>query len=215
MSITVGDIIRVQAVASVFGQQTITSWWYRVIGIGVNVNEKDTLLAINDYFNGNALLAPYLAYVACLPSSWDAGVLKSQKMHPALSVYQESASVPVNGGRGAATTSNLATVVQKGTDVGGRSQIGSWHLPGVASADMDADFTVPALDVLLATFASRCLNTLTIPVNGTQMEPVLYHPEVKDAEGVVIRPWSATKLTRALPKDTIRTMSRRTYGRGS
>jgi len=208
MPIAVGDIVQIQARGFLHGQEVITSWWYRNIVPGSTIDTIVVLDELIDYFNISNN-PPYLAYVACLPSDWTAGEVTAQQITPVRSVLRSKTSVPVAGGRGAGTTPNVGSTVTKGTNLAGRSQIGSWHLPGVATADMVGGYLQPALMLALGTFASKSLNVLTLPVTFSQWEPILIHI---DPTGVT--PPTGSLLTRAVPQETVRIMRRRTVGVG-
>jgi len=207
MAIPVGGVIKLAINGRINGQQTVTTFYYRVSGgstLGTVVEDLDAAI---DMFV-TAAAAPYGAFLAAVPVDWTNEFVSGQEVLPALSVARKLPLVDV-GTRGASTTPNLSAVVTKGTDLGGRSQIGSWHLPGVANGDQVGGIVDNALLGAMSAFGSRSLNVLTDVASGMILEPVLFH---RNAENPLASTF--TKLTRTIPQDTIRVMRRRTVGVG-
>jgi len=207
MGLPAGSIVKVAVEGLLLGQQTVTSWWYRVRFPGASATVIADLDGLLTYFVAN-VNAPYQAFLACLPSTWDGQFCSAQQITPALSVRRDVTLVPDAGGRGVTNSSNLSAVVTKGTDQGGRDQIGSFHLPGIADDDQVAGSVSAALLALMGTFASKSLNVLTDPVTAVVYEPILVH-RITPSVGS-----TGTLLTRARAQETIRVMRRRTVGVG-
>jgi len=207
MAIPVGGVIRFAINGRINGQQTVTSFYYRVSAgstLGTVVEDLDAAL---DFFTTSAT-APYGAFLAAVPVDWTNEFNSAQEVLPVLSVNRKLTLVDP-GTRGAATTPNLSAVITKGTDFGGRNMIGSWHLPGVAAGDQVGGIVDNALLGAMSAFGSRSLNALVDPASGLTLEPVLYHRNAANPLASTF-----TKLTRTIPQDTIRVMRRRTVGVG-
>jgi len=207
MALAVGDIVAVKINGLLLGQRTITTFHYFVASPGSSPSTIAALDQFNAYFAAYAF-GPYATFLECVPVTWVNEFNTVQQVTPVLSVARFNVLVDP-GTRGAATTANLAAVVTKGTNFGGRDQVGSWHLPGVAAADQTGGDLIAALEAKMVLFGTSTLLSLTDPVTGIVFSPGLFHrnPEAPLTSTI-------TPLTRAVPQTTIRVMRRRTVGFG-
>lgn len=207
MGMPAGSIVPVKVVGDLLGQETVTTFWYRVRTIGLTVSVIQELDQLLNYFT-TSVNAPYVPFKDIVPESWNGISCSAQQYTPVLSVARQVTLVPDVGSRGPTSSSNLAFTVSKGTNEGGRSQLGSWHLPGVAQGDQAQGFIADALMLAAGPFVSKSLNVLIDPVSSTIYEPIIVH-RAEDP-----RATTGTLLTRTQARNTIRVMRRRTVGVG-
>lgn len=215
MGMPVGGIVRIAINGNIFAQKMITNFWYRVRTASANPNILNELNDLVSFFKVNAA-GPYTSYKNCIPQDWVGETIDGQYFAPGLSVARKNDISADNGGRGATTSTNLASVVTKSTELGGRSQIGSFHLPGVATDDQVAGELILGLKTALGTFGSKALNVLTEPFGGGVYEPVIVHIPVDplNPDKKLPRLSTATLMTGTSVQETIRVMRRRTVGVG-
>lgn len=144
---------------------------------------------------------------ACLSVDVTVARVRCQMVDPtrSLAVYGSiNASGTFGGG---ASQGNLSAVITRRTELGGRDQIGSWHMPAVPDGVSTLGFLngIGSYWTALLTFANR----LNVAVSGTGLasyDPVLWHNRTV--------PHTTSLLTSSQVQDTVRTMRRRTVGVG-
>lgn len=209
----VGSVFAVQFRGKINEQQWITSFQYQVLVQSSAASPVADLGAIVSTMNADAT-SLYNKFRLCLPATTEVDFISAQQLHFARSVRIDLVPTSAVGSRGDATTPNLSAVITKGTDSGDRGQVGSIHLPGVATEDQNDGVLILGLLAAMDVLGSTMLAGFNIPASGLDSFPVLYHPDIKDDEGHITRPWFTTRLTRWISQDTIRVMRRRTIGVG-
>lgn len=203
----VGAIVQFRVNGLLQFQQTISSFWYQVATAGTAptvITDLDDLLTKF----ATSVTAPYVKYLLCLPSSWSGVRIDAQQITPVRSVARDTDISGAVGARGATESSNLSAVIDKGTDLAGRSQMGSLHLPGVATADQTGGLLENALLTAMSTLGSVMLTNLSGDTYDTLLRPIIPH---------VKKPMTTTTgdiMTRTIPQRQIRVMRRRTVGVG-
>jgi len=104
-----------------------------------------------------------------------------------------------------AEASNLSAVVTKHGEFGTRSDVGSYHMPGLASGDFADGELTPAQKTLMGNIGARLITTLVVAGDGTQALPCLMKKNTP----------SVTRTIVAFGvQETVRTMRRRTLRLG-
>lgn len=203
------DIVQIKVNGTLFGQQIITSFHYQVV---IPSTQSDTVTActiLAGSWSAGAV-SPFLAFMACCSPQYECDTITAQRIAPIR--YRAGRTVMGLPGTNAndTTTTNQAAVVTKATTLSGRAEVGSWHIPGLAQANIvDGSLSV-AFKVLASTFASKTLNTFTDLVDGTLViKPVLYHYRKPP-----LLPVAPLQLFTAFVQPTARVMRRRTVGVG-
>lgn len=203
MGLAVGDIMLMQVRGTVNGQQTITNFTYRVSGmttINSVVGDLDNYLAALD----NDPTSIYAGLLACLPLNWGCDFLVAQQISPIRSVARKIVPMNTGGGRTHCNFQQSNGVITRETDLAGRSQISTLHVPGIADLDAVDGETTVGYAPLLNTLADRSILSVGY-VGVPTLTPVIYH------KGKVP---NFNAITIAFSQPTVRTMRRRVVGRG-
>lgn len=210
----VGDVLQININTTLLNQQTINTFFYRCTSPGTgSVSVNADIIGAMAYFE-TGVGGVYAPWRACVPVTNIIKPITGQLIKPHRSVRINRVPANVVGGRGDANTPNLSAVLTRGTDSGERGQVGSIHLPGVAELDQSNGDIDPALGVLMTALGTAVLNPIVVAITLLTLEPVLYHPDIFDTAGILIRPWFTTPLTRTIVQPEIRVMRRRTTGKG-
>lgn len=210
----VNDVIQITLKYTLFDQICMNTFHYKVTTANPTApSVAQDLIDIAGEVDTNANSIYNKARVA-LPVNVANDFISVQRIHNARSVRYDKVPSNVVNARGNASTANLSAVITRGTDIGERGQVGSIHLPGVADADVAAGELVAGLLTATSALGSAMLSAIVVPAGGVQLSPVLYHPDIKNSEGIIIRGWFINDLTRTIPQKTARVMRRRTLGVG-
>jgi len=208
MNLVVGDIINVRVRGNLFSQNVITTFCYKLGVQGSSTDTNTQLSAFNAAFK-TSINSPYAFMLAAISSSWGGLQIVSQQVTPGMSVQVKTSISGDVGGRGVANTANLAYVVSKNTELAGRSQLGSWHLPGVDVTDIDDGFVEVAQIARLQAFADKAVLPFTVVALGAQWIPQIFH-----RNNPPVAPSTASSIYQTTVRDTVRTMRRRTINVG-
>jgi len=208
MNLLVGDIINVRVRGNLFSQNVITTFCYKLGVQGSSTDTQTQLLAFNAAFK-TSINSPYAFMLAAISSSWGGLQIISQQVTPGKSVQVKTSIGGDVGARGIANTANIAYVVSKNTDLAGRSQLGSWHLPGVDITDIDDGFVEVAQVARLQAFADKAVLPFTVTALGAQWIPQIFH-----RNNPPVAPSTASSIFQTTVRDTVRTMRRRTVNVG-
>lgn len=209
----IGSVVALTFRGEIFDQQWISTFHYRVSQVSTNPTVLTDLSDILDDQNTRAG-SLYNRFRLALPVSTAVQDIGAQQIKIARSIRRSIVPTATGGSRGAATTPNLAAVITKGTDSGDRGEVGSVHLPGVATDDMVDGEIIAALVALMEAIGESMRSKVFIAASGLEITPVLYHPDKKDAEGHITRAWFTTDIIRYIVQPQIRVMRRRTIGIG-
>ena len=203
------DILDVTIHGTLFGQQIITKFYYEVLNPST---AADTVTACTTFAGGwkAGAVSPFLAFLNCCPPEYNADVVSVQRIAPVRNrAGINNVNLPGTDGNSTNST-NQASVVTKATILSGRAQIGSWHIPGLAPANMLSGNVTNAFLALMSTFGSKCLNVFYDLTDGTtSARPCMYHRRKPP-----LAPVPTLGLYVTIPQRTVRTMRRRTIGIG-
>lgn len=207
-ALVAGDLLKVWIKGTLFDQLIITTFAYKVT---IDSTENNVITACSNFaadWKAGAV-SPFLAFLACCSPEYNADYVYCQKISPTRYVPGFN-NVNLPGTNANATNStNQAAVVTRGTQLAGRAQIGSVHIPGLADANMLNGKCTAAFRTLMGTFGSKMLNDFASITDATLVtEPVLLH------YNRTTKVYTGTRLFRTLSQETARVMRRRTIGVG-
>lgn len=159
------------------------------------------LIGVGDTFD---LLTPW---AACLSTSALITTTRVQYILPTR--YRATvASEALAGTRtGVCTAQNVAAVITRFTPLAGRSQIGAVHLGGISASDYSGGTLVAGLTTAMVTLKNALDVQLAQDLGPGLWTPCLYH---RGKTGTA----AFTRITGGFVQSTLRTMRRRTVGRG-
>lgn len=201
-SIDDGDCVELRMIGTLHGQQTITTFHYKVSG-----DHPDGEAAIGGWLNDvEAIL--WLTYIRPNLSEQLVDVyFEMQKILPTR--YRSVRKIPANrtgGTAGLACPSGTAMVVKRVNDRSGRSYQGRIYLPAVPeTARLDSKLTAAYIAGAAGLLEAAVQDT--IPAGGGgDLQPVVYHP----AGGI-----QDTLVLHGTLTDVLRYQRRREVGVGS
>lgn len=202
--LNVGDTIRCDVVGSLFGQQIISTFAYRII---IESTDADPIAASTSWANQwqAGAVSPYTAFLNCCPPQYTANQIRVQKIRPVRFSPGVAAVADVGQDLNNTENTNSSAVITRAASLSGRRFVGSLHLPGLAAGNMDNGSVALGFLIKMGTLASRMLNDFTDLVGATKGVPVLVHKTGLPADSA---------LTRAITQQTVRVMRRRTVGVG-
>lgn len=208
MTIALGDLIRVNYVGMAFNQRIMLTTAYAVDSINPAVSESVLCNAIlNELRAGGGADLTESDYLAVMPPQYTLQRIVCQKVAPVRYAYFGVNRGSAGAHAAAARTGNLsAAVVFKGA-LGRRDNIATHKIgpiPEGATVQADGLLTVAYKD-LLDTLADSLTSNIAIAAHGALLGAVIPNNAV---------PGSFTKIVDFETVDTVRTMSRRTVGRG-
>lgn len=213
--IAINDVVEYRLSGLLFGQyvENVLHYICTTAGTGsVSVSQDLTdLMAADD---GNGVTSVCNTWRLVLPLPLTINALQMQVVQPLRTIAKSLVMANVVVGRTAATTANLSAVVQKGTDLAGRSQIGSVHIPGLATLDQDDGELTVAYITALANFKNNLILPIVAPGTNLTIKPVIYSPPIKaqpdHVPPIPARAYRTSLITRAQVLDGVRVMRRRT-----
>lgn len=208
MGLEVGNIVAVSFVGEVLGQRTINTIHLRRAS---PVDPAKTVLQdlddITFHMQPDGGGADWLEtdFRACCAQNWDLLEIVAQQLTPVRSVKRVRVEAVQGTWPSDCEASNLAAVISKRTNFGGRDQVGRIHLPGFphnAAADgLVSSGLLTELNDLCAALDADYV----VPVTGVSYNNCLYHKGESPDFDIV---------TEHFPQTTIRVMRRRTVGLG-
>lgn len=206
MPLTVGDTVQISYSGRCFNQRILFTHNFRVSETTSSAPATEITLDIAEFFSdaANPLREKYLA---CLPPQYTLDEVRAQVLYPLRLPY---ASVPLGvpgEGQDAAETTNLAACFTLHTALTGRDQIAVSHIGPISSVHAASGVWTASILGALIDLADECTNTYAITAALTTLVPVVLHkgananPRYHDVVGFRIQ-------------QTVRTMRRRTVGRG-
>lgn len=210
----VGDLLLLTFRGTLYGQRVMNTFWYSLRTL--NLTNTPTLETLSNQINvqmglGSAWLA---AYRDCLSENYQINQLWVQRVFPTRimkEVYDvDDAGTHTDTG----LTANMQASIMRRTEVASPGNIGGVRiaLPNDVTACSNG-FVTGAYKAKLQAFANKMDDIITCAV-GTDIEPVLPTrlPPVPPAKQGVID--GSRDIARITVMDTVRTLSRRTVGRG-
>jgi hypothetical protein len=206
MPIAVNDIIQVTLEADFWGSRILNTFHYRCLSAPPAGPTSGSLASLLAYLWDQATGIMSLKWGPVNNTSYFLRRAKGQVLTPIRSAY-------VNfdiGGTGAIVpdglqVSNLSWVITRKTDLGGRAFRGNLHLVvPTAGWTTNSGFLSGANRVDREALRDQIPLQVSVPIGG-QYEPVIFHRNLDP---------NYTRITTAVIQDEVRTMSRRTVGRG-
>jgi len=205
MPIAVNDIIQTTVVGRKDGQEILNMFYYRCTvapSTGTPAENLSALLA-HLWEVDAGVLEP--SWLNCLPDDYNLRMVRGQVVAPARSAYVEYLVVDngeINGNQ--LDTANLAWVFVKQTELAGRRGRGVTHML-LPATTWFANGELAAEGAGERTTLVNTIPLTVVVVAGGTYEPVIYHPGFSPA---------FSRITHCTIKQEVRTMSRRTVGRG-
>lgn len=210
----IGDLLLVTFRGTIFNQRVMNTFWYSIRTL--NVTNTPTIETVATQINAQiGLTTAWLtAYKAVLPEFYSIDELWVQRVFPQR-IMKEVFVIAENGSHAAeGICCNLQASIMRRTEVAEPGNVGGVRIcmPDISTAGDQGGLTV-LYKGLLTAFAAKMDDVLTLAV-GTTVEPVLPTrlPPVPPAKQGVID--GSRDIDRITVMDTVRTLSRRTVGRG-
>ena len=144
-------------------------------------------------------------YLACCANNFTLDRFVAQQIFPTRSV-KVTRTVGLAGTVGSpCEIPNVSGVLTKRTVLAGRNQVGSIHMPAVATAEMDNGVLEAAQLVRYANLSASLLTNVVHAAPDAEYDLVIHHPQF---------PGTFNKVNDILTQDTVRTMRRRTLRLG-
>lgn len=205
MPLAVSDIIQVTAFGLKDLQNVLNTWHFRCITAPSTGTEAANLFALIDHIFDDPGGTYFDAYLALMPDDYTLQSVRAQRVTPNRTAYAERLVVTAGTGVGVAIdTSNMTWVVIKQSALAGRRGKGTQHLLLQSHEWMTNGLLNNNGAAARQTYADL-LDNQQSPVPGGVYQPVIYHPNFSP---------NFSDITHATIKQEIRTMRRRTVGRG-
>lgn len=202
-AVNIGDKILITFSGSLFAQRILNTFWYQVSALTGTPNTTSFGTALNTAITGAATLKT--AFLDCCPDNYNLDQTWIQFIDP-VRVVKSVFNDNLPGTWGADTdTANVAGVITRRGNLAGRKRVGSLHVPISSDPTAITDgILVPGLLARMATLASELPIALGVGSLG-QVNPILRNgPLTTDV----------TLIDSAFTHNEVRTMRRRTLGRG-
>ena len=205
-NLTVGDVVYVGLEGRMYGQRILNTFYYRC----KEVTDAATRWgAYQDLVNAFTVAGGLEElFLNCLSQDYALEFMRLQYVSPLRRIYRRFPR-NVNGALlGDTETANLCMSIERRTDAVGRHGVGRLQLPGLPNNTTAAGMILPghlATVNLLAIFMQ--FDVLAGATFGQTWEPVLFSASQVGPD--VVGP-----IVDAFPHPQVRTMSRRTVGRG-
>lgn len=201
MAISVGDVIRVVYFQRLFGQRIDSVFHLRcTVAPAPGTTEAQALLNIAIRFSDPTF--PLLMFWAPLVGpSLLFDEVRAQKVWPNRSVYQKFAIGTTGTNADDATTANVAASIEKRTLHPGRKGIGRWQIAGVPATKIISGALAPSYLTSLSGLAGALVGDQSITSDSSKYRFCLWNGGAITSDDDMFDPQ---------PKDTVRTMRRRT-----
>lgn len=200
-----GDKVLITFVGSLNGQTTMSTFTYGVASTVGSIQQDDAFLALRNAICSAGKLRD--KFVACCPSNWSMVDIWIQVVGPTRYVkydFGDTGAGPKSDYT--ANTSNVAAVILRRGDRASRKAISTLHVPAATDAEWITGglLTVEALTSLGA-LATEILLPITTSTTVATYDPIINNGPLSG---------DITPITISSAKDQVRTMTRRTVGRG-
>lgn len=207
MAVGVNSIMELTFMGTVNSQKVLTILHFACTN---QPTQNDAIVVQDDFLQeviGGGGSPMEVHYTGCCGSNYLLNSLRAQIVSPTR--YRPSyLTRNLSGTRtGACTAQNVSGVITKQTDLSGRKQVGSVHIPGISASDYTSGKMTSGWLSDAVLFGNDLLQNVI--ENGGQgvWAPCLYHVGQQGQNA-----WN--RLTAYLVQDTLRTMRRRTVGLG-
>lgn len=209
MAIVTGDLLVTTFRGTLFGQRVMTSYgWVCTSSTSANPTLSDQA-ALTDAIGTNTGTTLLSTYLDCLSPSVMVDEVWAQKVWPTrqirtIRVVAQNGNAGLNDG-----VSNVAAVISRGTEFGGRSQISNLHLPGPPTdLELTAGLWSAAYRAVLGAHAAESYDQITVAVPGGTfvLNGTIIHRN--------LLPGAHTRISRHMVNPAARVMDRRTVGHG-
>lgn len=202
--VTAGDVIQVNLNGTLDGQKILNTFFYGASVVSGIPSTHTFAAAVNSTLGAAGAL--FSKFLQCCPAAYTLVSVDIQDVAPVR--YVKDTFTNGTGGTSTldASTANLAATITRRGDLAKRTNIGSLHIPypnldpGVSGGFVSAAMT----SNLNALAAQMVLNFVLAGGVGT-IVPVLWKRPLAT---------SVVNITQAIPRETLRTMRRRTVGVG-
>jgi len=205
MPLAVNDIIQMTVGGLKDEQNILNIFYFRCTTAASTGTPAENLLSLSEHLWDDAVGIWYNAWLNCMPDDYTLQFTRFQVVAPTRGAYSEQLQVyagtidvsPIE-------TANLSWVFLKQSELAGRRGVGPTHmlLPSMLWA-ANGKLTSEG-EAARAALRGVIPNVVTVAAGGVY-EPVIYHPGFSPN-------W--TRISHVTQKQEIRTMSRRTVGRG-
>lgn len=177
MGLLNNDVVYSTIQGTAFGQQIIMDMVWQVSGDFPLGNTVFTDLGlINTGLSAGGVQDVLTPYLACLPATYSALEVRSQRVYPLRMAYRSLALVGAVGTNvNPATVANRSACITKRTDFSGRNQVANNHIGPAPDASAAAGVITPAYTALLNALASKLVTAWVPPTSGSLLIPVIFH----------------------------------------
>lgn len=204
-TLLVADKVLITFVGSLSSQTTMSTFTYGVSTVGGSIQQDDAFAALNVAIcSANKLRDKF---VACCPSNWTLEDIWYQVIGPTRYVKYNLSDAGVGPKSDyTANTPNVAAVIMRRGDIAARKGISTLHIPAPTDAEWitGGELTVEALTAL-GTLSVEMKNDITVAVPSFTITPIINNGPLAG---------DVTPITQTVAMSTVRTMRRRTVGRG-
>ena len=206
--LNINDLITCNIHGTLFGQQMITTFAYRITAASQAANTVDACTSWAGSWKAGAV-SPFLSFLAACSPEYSADTVRVQRIYPTRNIYGQNVVGLIGTNANATDSTNQAASITRGAELSGRRYVGKIQIPGLAAGNMLAGNVTNAFLSLMSTIGSKMLNTFYDLTDGTTAGvPVLLHR----IPGTQI--YDNVQLYRTIPQRTARVMRRRTIGVG-
>lgn len=205
MPLAVSDIIQITAFGLKDLQNVLNTWHFRCITAPSTGTEAANLFDLADHLFDDPGGVYFDEFLACMPDDYTLQSVRAQRVAPTRTAYAEAlvvtagtnVQIPID-------SANLTWVLIKQSAMPGRRGKGTQHLL-LPSHEWMTNGLLNANGGAVRTAYANLLSAVQSPPFGGVYQPVIYHPNFSP---------NFSDITHVTIKQEIRTMRRRTVGRG-
>lgn len=202
--LNINDVIEITYQGTILGQRVLNVLHYFVDAPSTDPSYLSALSHLLGNFKAGAV-SPTIAFLNAVAQNYNLDTLKGQVVYPTRKAYVLN-NVDLPGLIGSnCTAQNLSGVITKRTSVGTRKGVGALHMPALPPTGYADGLITNAQRTLYGAVQACLLNPFTDSLETTRIEPCLWS---RSSPGTVLG-LTATQL-----QPEVRTMRRRTIGRG-
>lgn len=207
-TVNVGDVLEVTYQMTLYGQRLLTVLHYKVTTAPTVVT--DPLLSqadvLNEIKNGGAQ-DRVTVYRNCVSNNLNFDALTAQYVYPGR-WRRSTLNINVAGSvSGSAGSANIAAVIEKTTDLAGKANRGSVHVPGIQNGQYSNGLIGTTLNNNLVLLADKLITTINESGAGAGVwKPIIFHRRFPATTSQI---WNSYTI-----QQTVRVMRRRTVGVG-
>lgn len=210
MDAAVGDQVILTAFGTWAGERIMMVRGYRITATNAGITTDLANATLIKYVRAGALgLDAYESdYLACLPPQYTLDFWRSQIVRPVRTVPIDFLRAAPGTHAEDTETGNQAAVITFRTAFSGRRHVSNVHIGPIPQGPLTQDngLVTAAYKSLLDTLATNMLNSFSDLATGLTFEPSIFHKP--------FGPLLYDKITTQVVQNELRTMRRRTVGRG-